>query len=106
MGNSGSDKCPDSITTNRFPPTLVSNWWTAEGCGISTNGAGLNTSQLSPKNCGELTIIFNQKWKHTCNANTEISSVTGTVIAASVEVKATSYAHRICNPPIIQFLLH
>ncbi len=48
-GNAGNDACPPNLITNTPTPTLVSNWWTASGCGIGTNGTGLG-HQLDPVN--------------------------------------------------------
>ncbi len=89
-GNSGDDKCPDTYQTNSLTPTLLTNWWTASGCGLGTNanGPGLSTSGLNPTNDGQITVTFYQKWKHTCDTNTDIASIQGTVYVAQVTLDA------------------
>ncbi len=85
-GNSGDDKCPDTYQTNSLTPTLLTNWWTASGCGLGTNanGPGLSTSGLNPTNGGQITVAFYQKWKHTCDTNTDIASIQGTINVEAV----------------------
>jgi hypothetical protein len=85
-GNSGNDQCPDTFTTNVLTPKLGTNWWTASGCGISTNGAGLSTGStpLIPTYGGQVTITFNQKWQHICDTNTETARVAGTITVVAV----------------------
>ncbi len=80
-GNSGSSNCPPDIATNLVAPALLTNWWTASGCGISTNGSGLSTGStpLIPTGGGQVTITFFQKWQHVCDAGTETASVAGMV---------------------------
>jgi hypothetical protein len=83
-GNSGNDKCPDTYKTNTPAPSLLTNWWTAGGCGINTNGTGLGISSLIPTSCGQVTIVFNQKWKHTCDTNTAVANIQGIVNVVAV----------------------
>jgi hypothetical protein len=78
-GNSGNDKCPDTYVTNNFAATLLTNWWTASGCGVNSNGSGLNTSSLTPTSDGQITITLNQKWEHTLDTNTDVSSIQDTI---------------------------
>lgn len=85
-GNSGNDKCsPETIYTTNSP-TLVSNYWTASGCGIGTNGSGLSTGStpLIPTESGQVTVTFYQKWQHVCDTNIEIASVQGTVSVVEI----------------------
>jgi hypothetical protein len=53
-GNSGNSNCPNDLVYITNTPALLTNYWTASGCGISTNGTGLDTSStpLIPTNCG------------------------------------------------------
>jgi hypothetical protein len=78
-GNSGNGNCPDTYSTNTPAPGIGTNWWTASGCGINTNGPGLSASGLVATNCGQVTVTFNQKWTHTCDTNAEVASIAGTI---------------------------
>ena len=79
-GNSGNSSCPPDYTTNTPAPALGTNWWTASGCGISTNGPGLSIpGGLVATSCGQVTVTFNQKWTHTCDTNTAVASIQGTI---------------------------
>jgi hypothetical protein len=83
-GNSGNDKCPDTYQTNTPAPSLLTNWWTASGCGVNTNGPSLSTSSLTPTNSRQITVTFYQKWKHTCDTNTGVASIVVTITVPSV----------------------
>ena len=82
-GNSGNDKCPDDYQTNTLStPAMLTNWWAASGCGLGTNstGCGLTTTALNPTIAGDITVTFNQTWRHTLDTNTEVASVVGTIM--------------------------
>ncbi len=71
--------CPDTIVTNYPAPTIVSNWWTISGPGSYANsGTGLSTGAFTPTSGGSGTVIFNTKWRHACDANTETTSTSAT----------------------------
>jgi hypothetical protein len=96
-GNSGSAACPPDYITNTTP-ALITNWWTASGCGIGTNGSGLSTGStpLIPTNSGQVTITFYQKWQGVCDANIKTASVVGTVYVVQIihECVATTPTNR------------
>jgi hypothetical protein len=83
--NASNSNCPDTYQTNYPAPSLLTNWWTASGCGINTNGSGLSTPSWTPTNGGQITVTFNQKWKHTCDTNTETATSTVNINVVAVD---------------------
>ena len=64
-------------------PNCPTNWFTVSDL-ITTNHSGLSVT-LNCSNSGTAKIVFNQKWQHTCDTNTETATTNVYVHFVAVE---------------------
>ena len=81
-------------------PNCLTNWFTVSGL-ISTNHSGLSVT-LNCTNSGTASIVFNQKWRHMCDTNTETATATNSVFFIGVGSLVSDPAGTSLggNPPI------
>jgi hypothetical protein len=99
-GTVDTNNCPDSYTTNKPAPTILSTWWTVSGAGCSpSSGIGTTASFTANSPGTNNTVTFYTTWQHVCDTNTSTISASTTftvecpteTITASTPLCGVSY---------------